>query len=133
MSLYVHGRIGDYRLLLPAERVLEVWPGRAGAPGGRWRARDLPEVDLRDLLGVTPASESAHVAYGAGPDDADTVVLTLDGIVGLLALDTDALTTLPAMSTRAAALFDAVTREPVDARHLLRLKLLPDFASASAR
>lgn len=132
MSLYLHGRVGDHRLLLPAERVLEVWPGRACESAGRWRTRDLPTIDLRSVLGAAIVGEPVHIAYGASPDDADAVVLTLDGVVGLLALATDALTTLPAISARAAALFDAVTREPVDTRHLLRLKLQPDFASVAA-
>ena len=132
MSLYLHARVGDYRLLLPAERVLEVWPGRAGEDTGRWRTRDVPVIDLRTVLGTPIGNEAVYVAYGAAPDDAAAIVLTLDGVVGLLALATDALASLPAISARTAALFDAITREPVGARHLLRLKLQPDFVASAA-
>jgi hypothetical protein len=131
VSLYLHGRVGPYRLLLPAERVLEVWPARAEADPGQWRRRTLPVVDLRAVMGVLPEPDGAHVAYGATPEDGEAAVLTLDAIMGLITLGPEALARLPAVSARTAEIFDAVTRAPVGAQHLLRLKQRPTFAGAA--
>lgn len=132
MSLYLHVRAGDYHLLLSAERVLEIWPRRREEPPGRWRARDLPALDLRKILQTVGEGEAVNVAYGPAQDDNDVIVLTLDGVAGLMNLAEDALTILPAVSRRAMALFDAVTRNPIGTRHLLRLRLQPDFAALAA-
>ena len=131
MSLYLHGRVGPYRLLLPAARVLEVWPHRAGADPAQWRRRSLAAYDLRGLMGVRPGPDAAHVAYGATPEDPAAAVLTLDEIMGLVTLAPDALAALPAVSSRTADIFDAVTRAPLGARHGLRLKVQPNFAGAT--
>ncbi len=107
MSLFLHVRAGDYRFLIAADRVREVWRN-AGTPAAAAEAR---AVDCRALFDAAPAEGGPHPVQVlvAGTDDVDTL-LAVDDVVGMERLEQTDFRPFPAAGGgAAAALFDAVT------------------------
>jgi chemotaxis signal transduction protein len=129
--MHLRGRIGGYRLLIPATSVLDVWTGEATAgEAPTWRGRVLPYVDGRTLLGEEGRAEARTlVAYGDGAEDPRAVILGLDEVLGSVAVTPDMLKPFPSTLAMAHRLFDGTVTLPGDPISLLRLRAGLDLAT----
>jgi len=131
VSMHLRGRIGAYRVLVPAGSVLDVWvaePGSDATP--TWRGRVVPYVDGRALLGEpTSAPAGALLAYGAAANDARLAILGLDEVLGSVAVTPEVLKPFPPSLADAHRLFDGIATLAGEPTGLLRLRQDLDLAA----
>lgn len=120
---YVPVTVGPYRLLLPAERVLQLWS--AGDRHEAWHA--AATIDLRELFVAAKAVPAVEAVYRTAAGD---VMLKVDAAAALERVAAAEFQPLPEVFPLAAALFDAVSIRPVGSGHAFRLAPDPDFAAA---
>ena len=133
--------LGPYRLLAGAERVREVQErGAAGRVRGgghlAWRDRLVPEIGLRELLGLTGPARAGHegavdIIYGdhidpEDPGDEPVVTFEVDRVLGLRTLEDGRLHLLPALAPELKRLFDVIFLDPADGRGILCLDARPE-------
>ena len=119
MTVHLRATVGEYELLLESSSVQGVsGTGETAA----WAGRDLPLLDLTAALGSGASTRSDRVVILYGGDDDDAITLAVDEVKGLVTLAANELVRLPAVSARFAQLFDAISVEPIDGRHPLRLR-----------
>jgi hypothetical protein len=113
--------VGDRDLLLDTMCVQRVAQVADVGDIGAWAGRDAPVLDLTSLLGsVGPdASHRAVILYGPGDR---AVVLVVDDVRGLVSLEADAFAPMPEISPAFGQLFDAISVQPIEGRHPLRLR-----------
>ncbi len=119
MTVHLRATAGEYELLLESSAVRGV---SGSGETAAWADRNLPLLDLTATLGGGGATRSDRVVilYGEGDDDA--ITLAVDEVKGLVTLTANELVRLPAVSPRFAQLFDAISVEPIDGHHPLRLR-----------
>ena len=130
--MHLRGRIGGYRLLIPAASVLDVWKDEAtsGDEAPTWRGRVVPYVDGRALLGEEGRAEARTlVVYGDSAGDPRTVILGLDEVLGSVSVTPAMLRPFPAALTQAHRLFDGTVTLPGEPVSLLRIRTGLDLAS----
>ena len=125
MSMHLRGTAGGYELLLESDSVRGV---SAAGEAAAWADRDLPLLDLALTLGGAPVRPDGVVILYADGDE-QAITLAIDEVKGLVTLDPHALARLPAISARFAQLFDAISVEPIDGHHPLRLRARLDLAA----
>jgi chemotaxis signal transduction protein len=118
LTVHLRATAGEYELLLESSSVRGV---SGSGETAAWSDRNLPLLDLTATLGGGGATRSDRVVILYG-DDADTITLAVDEVKGLVTLAANELARLPAVSTRFAQFFDAISVEPIDGRHPLRLR-----------
>jgi hypothetical protein len=124
---WLHAVAGGCDLLLDGGRSQHIWTGAAPAAGtAEWRGRVLPAIDLSALLTPTrpkaaeaEAGDRTLVAYGAGRDDPQALVLAVDAVRGLASLAPSSIVGLPALSAAFAVLFDGIAVAPVEGSYPL--------------
>lgn len=129
-TVHLRASAGGHELLLDSASVRRVSEaGEAARDGATWVGRDVPSLNLSQMLGggTLDRSDGVLIIYGAGDDDEGTVVLTVDEVKGLVTLGPNALARLPPISDRFAQLFDAIAVEPIDGRHPLCLRARLDI------
>jgi hypothetical protein len=102
---------GSHELLLPSGSVRRVAEGAEAI-------RDLPTLDLAQLLGGSPGGTFIHY----GDDESGETLLAVDEVKGLVNLGEQMLARLPPLSPRFALLFDSIALEAIDGRHPLCLR-----------
>ena len=119
MTVHLRATAGEYELLLESSSVRGV---SGSGETAAWADRNLPLLDLTATLGGSAVTRSDRVVilYGEGDDEA--ITLAVDEVKGLVTLAANELVRLPAVSARFAQLFDAISVEPIDGRHPLRLR-----------
>jgi hypothetical protein len=118
LTVHLRATAGEYELLLESSSVRGVsGTGETMA----WAGRNLPLLDLTATLDGSAATRPDRVVILYGDDD-DPITLAVDEVKGLVALGANELARLPAVSARFAQLFDAISVEPIDGRHPLRLR-----------
>ena len=118
MTVHLRATAGEYELLLESSSVRGV---SGSGETAAWSDRNLPLLDLTATLGGG-ATRSDRVVILYGEDDDDAITLGVDEVKGLVTLAANELARLPAVSTRFAQLFDAISVEPIDGHHPLRLR-----------
>ncbi|HEY0523179.1 MAG TPA: hypothetical protein VGD08_07310 [Stellaceae bacterium] len=124
---WLHAVAGGCELLLDGGRSQHVWAGDVPAGTAEWQGRVLPAIDLSALLAPAPipaaerggARTRTLVAYGAGRDDPQALVLAVDAVRGLAALPPDAVVGLPPLSAAFGGLFDGIAVAPVEGSYPL--------------
>jgi CheW-like domain len=118
LTVHLRATAGEYELLLESSSVRGV---SGSGETAAWSDRNLPLLDLTAMLdgGAATRSDRVVILYG---DDADTITLAVDEVKGLVTLAANELARLPAVSARFAQLFDAISVEPIDGHHPLRLR-----------
>lgn len=135
MKTYLDIACGDFRLLLPAESVVEIMAaGVRNDLGTRshafrpWRDRQLPVVNLAAFLGATPAAHGEQVVIS---DEAGHLtLLEVDRVLGLREVADSAFAPLPAVTPALLALVDAVA--PAPEGDICRLRLRRPWAWSAA-
>jgi chemotaxis signal transduction protein len=114
---------GGHELLLPGASVRRVAEGADAA-------RDLPVLDLAQILGGTPGTIVIHY----GEDESGETLLVVDEVKGMVNVADQMLARLPPLSSQFAQLFDSITLEAIDGRHplCLRARLRPRTATPEA-
>jgi hypothetical protein len=102
---------GGHELLLPSGAVRRVSESAEAA-------RDLPTLDLAQILGGSPGGTFIHY----GEDEASETRLAVDEVKGLVSVADHVLARLPPLSPRFAQLFDSIALETIDGRHPLCLR-----------
>jgi hypothetical protein len=115
VTMHLRVSAGGHELLLDSASVQRVMPAEDARPP------TLPFLDLSlKLGGEGPARpDGAVILYGAGEA---AILLAVDEVKGLVALEPEALVRLPRVSPSFGQLFDAIAVEPVDGRHPLHLR-----------
>jgi hypothetical protein len=128
--MHLQGRIGGYRVLIPATSVLDVWTREIGSEEApTWRGRAIPYVDGRRLLGEEPRAAAATlVAYGERIDDPKLAILGLDEVLGSVEIASERLKPFPPSLADAHRLFDGIATLPDDPTSLLRFRAGLDLA-----
>jgi hypothetical protein len=131
VSIHLRGRIGAYRVLVPAASVLDVWAEQtASSEAPAWRGRRVPYVDGRVLLGEpAPGRAKALLAYGATADDPKLVILGIDEVLGSVQVSPEMLKPFPPSLADAHRLFDAIATLPGEPTSLLRFRTGLDLAA----
>lgn len=111
MTTYLRVAAGGHELLLPSTSVRRV-AELADA------ARDLPTLDLAQLLGGTPGTVGIHY----GEDESAETLLAVDDVKGLVTVADPMLARLPPLSPQFAQLFDSIALEAIDGHHPLCLR-----------
>jgi hypothetical protein len=134
VTMHLRGRVGSFRLLIPATAILDVWTAEPGAEGPpAWRGHTVPYVDGRVLLGERAAgSAPVLLAYGAADDDPGVAILGLDEVLGSVAVTADMLQPFPSALADAYRLFDGIAVIPGETTALLRLRSNIDLALQAA-
>ena len=129
--MHLRGRIGAYRMLIPAESVLDVWTAEASSgEAPTWRGRTIPYIDGRALLGEPAgAPAGALLVYGAVADDPGLVILGLDEVLGSVEVAVEMLKSFPPSLADAYRLFDGIATLPDSPTGLLRLRAGLDLAA----
>lgn len=119
MTVHLRATAGEYEMLLESSSVRAV---SGSGETAAWADRNLPLLDLTATLGggASTRSDRVVILYGEGDDDA--ITLAVDEVKGLVTLTANELVRLPAISPRFAQLFDAISVEPIDGHHPLRLR-----------
>lgn len=111
MTTYLRVAAGGHELLLPSTSVRRVAEMAE-------TARDLPTLDLAQILGGTPGTVVIHY----GEDESAETLLAVDDVKGLVTLADPMLARLPPLSPRFAQLFDSIALEAIDGHHPLCLR-----------
>lgn len=123
MSQYLQFRCGPFRFLLAVERVVEIGEAGAAVAGGtgwrRWRASQLPVLDLAQHLGVAAAARRQQVVV---QDDGGPGIVDVDSVDGLVDLGEGDFARLAELAPGLAALVDAVAGAGDGGACLLRLR-----------
>ncbi len=120
MTTHLRVTAGGHELLLPSGLVRRVSESADAA-------RDLPMLDLAQLLGGTPGRIAIHY----GEDESGEALLAVDEIKGLVTVSEQGLARLPALSPRFAQLFDSIATEAIDGRHPLCLRARLNLRAAA--
>ncbi len=115
MAQFLHIRVEDIDLLLPALQVHEVigleQQNRSAEDHAIWRDEVIASVDLGHIL-QRCATALSHRQYGVvySPDDTDAlpVLMLIDEVLGLRNPMRDQLHKLPGIMTTAHGLFDGI-------------------------
>lgn len=113
MAQYLHIRVEDVDLLLPALQVHEVVGLEQLMPQADghslWRDQVIPTRDLGELLQrcEQPGNRSYGVVYSPDETQEPPVLLLIDEVMGLRNPSRDQLHRLPGLTTTAHTLFDA--------------------------
>lgn len=114
MAQYLHIRVEDLDLLLPALQVHEVLgldpDKRPGEAHALWREQVLVSCDLGQILQrcTHPQSRAYGVVYSADETDAPPVLMLIDEVLGLRKPKPDQLHRLPGFKTDAHRWFEAL-------------------------
>lgn len=114
MAQYLHIRVEDVDLLLPALQVHEViglTPQDLETDGHAiWRDQVIAARDLGQVLRrcSSPVAREFGVVYSPDNADAQPVLMTIDGVLGLRNPRREQLHRLPSLKTNAHGLFDAI-------------------------
>lgn len=111
MTTYLRVAAGGHELLLPSTSVRRVAEMAE-------TARDLPTLDLAQILGGTPGTVVIHY----GEDESAETLLAVDDVKGLVTLADPMLARLPPLSPQFAQLFDSIALEAIDGHHPLCLR-----------
>lgn len=118
MAQFLHIRVDDIDLLLPAFQVHEVMdldPQNKPHDGQTlWRNQVIPQFDMGLLLDRVSTSRARNygVVYDRDPLGEQTVMLRIDRVLGLRTPKPEHLHKLPATTTLAHRVFDAVWTDP---------------------
>ncbi len=114
MAQYLHIRVEDVDLLLPALQVHEViglTPQDLETDGHAiWRDQVIAARDLGQVLHrcSTLVAREFGVVYSPDDSDAQPVLLTIDSVLGLRNPQREQLHRLPSLKSSAHGLFDAI-------------------------
>jgi len=136
MTQYLQVKVEDIHVLLPALEVHEVTSLEGLVTQGdahvAWRDRIIALQDLGELLGRPKSAERGFgVVYNCTDDPTIPVMLQVSEVMGLRTPADKDWRALPAVSSRAQALLDAVWVEPPHEMHSYRLRhpVAPDALS----
>jgi len=114
MAQYLHIRVEDVDLLLPALQVHEVisldMAARSSDAHALWREQILTSCDLGQILQRCPAPKSRAYGVVFSPDESDAlpVMMLIDDVLGLRKPRAEQLHRLPGAKTAAHQWFDAL-------------------------
>lgn len=111
MTTYLRVAAGGHELLLPSTSVRRVAEMAEAA-------RDLPTLDLAQILGGAPGTVVIHY----GEDESAETLLAVDDVKGLVTVADPMLARLPPLSPQFAQLFDSIALEAIDGHHPLCLR-----------
>jgi len=118
MAQYLHIRVEDVDLLLPALQVHEVLglssQDRQTDGHAIWRDQVIAARDSGQVLArcSTPAAREFGVVYSPNNSDAEPVLMAIDSVLGLRTPRREQLHRLPGLKTSAHAMFDAIWIDP---------------------
>jgi hypothetical protein len=133
MTACLHVVAGGHELFLHGALVQRVWevdalPGRAVG----WAGRDIPLVDLAEMLRNDARPQAARIMIVYGREDDEPIALAVDDVRGLVTVSADGVAALPPVSEAFALLFDTIAVQPIEGRHPLCVRSRLDVPAVVA-